>query len=296
MKKVGLDILVFTFFIMIFSCYTYVVAEQIVFVANIDSNWDIFIMKDDGSHCKQLTKTPFDERFPCISNDRNQIVYSLSDGNLGIINLKNKNKEILQIPEGPFNHPRWLSKGKSIIFTAFSFDGLDKEGGDLWQYDIESKALNKTLKQSGTQLFPTCSESGKIIYSLALSGPQLQISHQIWIYNSEKQKANQLFIGHYNDIHPDISPNEDQIVFASDRAGKYDLWLFYLIENRFEQLTDDLATDMNPVFSPDGKKVLFISNRTGHYELLEMNLLNRRIKSVLPFGDKNVEIREPYWR
>lgn len=270
--------------------------SKIAFAANISSNWDIFVMDDDGENLRQLTHTPFDERSPAISPDRKQIVYASSDGSLGIMTACGKENHIADLPKGNYNYPDWSPSGKCLVFTAFIFMGPDMEYGSLWQYETADKTIDKSLQQSGTQIDPACLGNGEILYSLALSGPQIQISHQLWKYNPDTKRAQQLLIGHFNDMQPSPSAGGDKIVFASDRSGNFDLWLTYSDGSALSQLTGNPASDMNPVFSPDDSQILFISNRTGIYELWIMDMKTKEIHKLSPFKKRKTEIRDPYWR
>ncbi len=269
---------------------------KIAFAANVSSNWDIFVMDDDGSNLQQLTHTPFDERSPAISPDTKQIAYASSDGSLGIMNIDGKENHPLDLPKGTYNYPAWLPGGKHLILTAFIFIGPDMEDGDLWIYDITGKTTDKTLKQTGTQTFPACFINKDIVYSLVLSGPHRQISHQLWKYNPQTKRARQLLIGHFNDMHPAVPHNGNHIAFVSDRSGNYDLWLTDSNGNDLRQLTRDQSADINPVFSPDNSRILFVSNRTGIYELWQMNIQTRETEKLSPFKEKRIEIRDPSWK
>ncbi|MCP4112557.1 MAG: hypothetical protein GY749_44695 [Desulfobacteraceae bacterium] len=270
---------------------------KIAFSANINSNWDIFVMDDNGNNIRQLTHTPFDERSPAISPDKKQIVYASSDGSLGIMNIDGKENHPLDLPKGTYNYPAWFPNGKRLILSSFIFIGPDTEDSDLWIYDMEDKTTDKALKQTGSQVYPACSgRSTELVYSLLISGPHRQISHQLWKYNPQTQKARQLLIGHFNDMHPALSPNENHIAFVSDRSGNYDLWLTDSDGNDLRQLTRDQTADINPVFSPDNSRILFVSNRTGIYELWQIDIQTRKTEKLSPFKEKKIEIRDPSWK
>jgi Tol biopolymer transport system component len=65
----------------------------------------------------------------------------------------------------------------------------------------------------------------------------------------------------------DVSPNGQQIVLGSDRAGDEDLWLLSLENLELTQLTVDPAKDWFPSWSPDGTQVVFYSYRSGNRDL-----------------------------
>lgn len=64
--------LLFLLFVIPFLSYQSTWAAQpgdctgkIAFVANVDGNWDLFIVDEDGQNQVRLTNTPYDEGEPC---------------------------------------------------------------------------------------------------------------------------------------------------------------------------------------------------------------------------------------
>src|SRR5689334_17065199 len=53
-------------------------ADRIAFVANLDGNWDLFVVESQG-RAQRLTETPLDERAPALSPRGSRVVYSTSD-------------------------------------------------------------------------------------------------------------------------------------------------------------------------------------------------------------------------
>ena len=65
-----------------------------------------------------------------------------------------------------------------------------------------------------------------------------------------------------HDFYPSFSPDGNEILFASNRDGNYDLYLKVLDGDILEQLTDGLGEASSASFSPDGTQVVF-SNKVG---------------------------------
>jgi len=62
-----------------------------------------------------------------------------------------------------------------------------------------------------------------------------------------------------------------KVVFASGKAGDYDIWALDLTNKEIKQLTSGPFWNDCPRWSPDGKRIVFISNRTGTPEIWVMD-------------------------
>ena len=65
-------------------------------------------------------------------------------------------------------------------------------------------------------------------------------------------------------------PDNETIVFTSDRSGNFDIWTIKKDGTNLTQITVDTARDYDAGFSPDGSKILFISERDGQRDLYLM--------------------------
>lgn len=87
-----------------------------------------------------------------------------------------------------------------------------------------------------------------------------QTSQKPKIHLKEKGSAliRSLTTGGYSDIHPKFSPAGDEVAFASDREGNFDVWVVALDSPSVaEQITSSADDEVHPTFSPDGKRIAF---------------------------------------
>jgi Tol biopolymer transport system component len=72
--------------------------------------------------------------------------------------------------------------------------------------------------------------------------------------------------GNASDRQPCYSPDDEWVVFSSNRSGNLDLWEVSRKTGAVRRLTDDPADDWDPGFTPDGK-LIWSSNRSGAFEI-----------------------------
>jgi len=86
---------------------------------------------------------------------------------------------------------------------------------------------------------------------LVLSLQEGETAH-LFAYYPPELPLTRLSDGHWMDIHPAISPDGQQIAFASNRGGGWDLFVMRLQSGEVTRLTDSPAYEGYPSWSPDG--------------------------------------------
>ena len=61
----------------------------------------------------------------------------------------------------------------------------------------------------------------------------------------------------WDDREPDVGPNDD-VVFASDRGGGYNIWLWQRADGALRQVTHETANAHSPAWSKDGGSLAFV--------------------------------------
>ena len=69
---------------------------------------------------------------------------------------------------------------------------------------------------------------------------------------------------------PNWSPDDAQIVFASDLEGQFDLYVVSSAGGKPRRLTSAPSFEHGPSFSRDGRWIYFCSNRSGDYQIWRM--------------------------
>ncbi len=71
--------------------------------------------------------------------------------------------------------------------------------------------------------------------------------------------------------YPAFSPNKEEIAFASDKNGNYEIYVMNKDGSNIRNLTNHPTRDVEPSWSPDGKQIAFQTNRSGMNEIYLMN-------------------------
>jgi Tol biopolymer transport system component len=96
----------------------------------------------------------------------------------------------------------------------------------------------------------------------------------LWLEN-RRGGLTQLTDDAFVDIDPVFSPDEDRVIFASDRGGTLELWSVDLATRALEQLTRGPGKAYGPAIAPDGRRVAFLStDGFGPWAPAELKILN----------------------
>lgn len=273
---------------------------KIVFSALKDGNWDLWMMNSDGTNPVQLTKTPIDERSPCVSHNGNRILYSTSEGSLRLMDMNNHSDKKLLVADGVYGNPVWLDNTKILyvgyIFKADKYEVKDDSSLIIFDLEMEPSKSNPyvLIDQTGMQDWPSISPQGELIYSSSVQGPHQKITQEIWKYDLRTQNGEQITLLNANSIRPRWSPDGQEFVFASNKTGNFEIWKYNLNARKAMMLTNTDCTNKDPCWSPDGKEIVFISNRRGHNEIWRMSSGGEVLEVISPFKDK-IECQYPFW-
>lgn len=292
--------IILTFFLLLLSVVDTNAGTQranLAFVANVDGNWDLFTVEEDGSNLVRITHTPYDEKDPSWSLDRQKIVYATSDGQLNIIDVKTKEHKQLDIEDksSAKTSPSFSPDGKKIAFVEVISGGTDDT--DLMMFDLETKAGKVFLNQYGPQFWPDWSPDGQhLIYASAHCAVDCgRIIQELWIADVSGGYARQLLMTNSLCQQPDWSPDSKRTAFVSDKSGNLDIWVVSLEDWKLEQMTFDKGLDVSPAWSPNGNKLAFISTRSGRMEIWIKSIETGELRRLMPFGDRDVECKDVAW-
>jgi Tol biopolymer transport system component len=157
---------------------------------------------------------------------------------------------------------RWhQQENNQIVFMSRA----DEEQGELYLLD-KNDTITRLTNNKRHENNPALSFDGKkITYHAGNENDPL--NWEIYMLDLETLEETKLTDNQVLDGHPDWSPDNNHIVYASfqDNQGKpaavADLFVIDLDGNKIQQLTDNEWEDNDPEWSPDGTKIVFKSNR-----------------------------------
>lgn len=152
---------------------------------------------------------------------------------------------------------RWHPLGERMVFTAAARTVGRGITTTLRTLDVNT-GLHSELISGGTEANPAWSLDGRQIAWARRIAPK---PWQIWVAGSRGEHARMLTT-RGSCVEPTWSPSGEQVVYASNAQGRWDLYLAGLSTGASEPLTrvPEGGWCHRPLWSPEGDEILFESN------------------------------------
>ncbi len=272
----------------------------LVFLANIEGNWDIFSWKAGDDAPDRLTKTPWDEKFPSLSPQRLRVAYTTTEGVVFLFDLETRETRaldsILERHPGKWEHPSFSPDGKTLICSYYEPGKQDKAA--LAKIDLESLDVSFPLSQYGPQFNPAWSPAGsRIVYGYTHCSTACgRIIQEIWLADGPGKRSRQLAMTNAHCLDPAWFPDGRQIAFSANIDGNFDIWMINETSDGLKRVTGHGALDDSPAPGPAGRRLAFISTRSGKKSIWIKHLETGESIRLHPFGDDEIECKDVDWK
>lgn len=271
--------------------------EQIVFAANKDGDFDIYLMDINGVILGQLTDNNAVDISPNWSPDGSKVAFASNvDGDYDIYVIDMASGKSTNLTNNSWDDiaPVWSPDGKQIAFSS-----NQNTNWDLYVMDANGKNLERLTSDTVSEAYPSWSPDGKQLVYVQGKDAARDIM-VLDIASGDQEPLTTLSTS--ADYSPTWSPNGDQIAFVSSRSGNADIFVVdtSCIGNSDQcdatatNLTADNGTntDWDPAWSPDGKQIMFASAGTDNAELYTIDLESG---DITQFTKTNYDNRFPAW-
>lgn len=217
----------------------------------------------------------------CIAGRTQVVVERTLRGNTDLWGLRSNGARVrLTTARAADTDPSWSPDGTALVFVR----GTGRRS-ELWTLDAETCEETRLTHDDFASTEPDWGEGGLIAFTFRAEGDAnivVMTLHDRQLYLWAQDQA--------DERHPSWSPFDDQIVYASNVDGDWDI--YRADESLAMQVTDDPADERNPSWAIDGQVIAFTSDRDG----------NSEVYSVEPTGDAMTRLTttsaveaEPTW-
>jgi molecular chaperone DnaK len=250
--------------------------DVIAFTSVTGDNWDITLVKSDGSGLTRITANPARELLPVWSPDRRTIAYSREAiGSWELRAVSAEGGADLRITDrlAPDARAAWSPDGTKLAFVT---ESAASGQTDLVMFDLATRKETMLTSDAQVEGDPAWSPDGTSIAFWRQEGT----NQDLWVVPiadavaaaaagpSVNQPGIQITNDPANDADPAWSPDGTRIAFASQRNPDQPQtpkdWDIYVVSAKGgtpQRLTTDPSDDQDPSWSPEGTKIAFGSKR-----------------------------------
>ncbi len=269
--------------------------DWIAFSSNRTGNYDVFVMRPDGTDQRNLTQHPAKDGDPSWSPDRRYIAFDSDRGGDADIYLLDLGSgvnppNVFEAIRGPGDqiHPQWAPDGERIAYVS-------NEDGDWEIFVSHFSGTDKRQLTHNTawDSFPTWSPDGReIVFTSARDG-----NYELYAVDVSSGAERRLTYHPASDAFPAYAPDGSRIAFISARTGLLEVYVAdpRNVEQTLIRLTDSTsAPEANryPDWSPDGAWIAFTSWRDGQAEIYIVGANGQYVKRLTNSAGED---EQPAW-
>lgn len=203
--------------------------RQIAFLSNRTGAWEVWVMRADGSHQRQLTDYLGLAGWPSWTPDGESVLYyNRKEDRFTFFTADWQTGTIAEFPFPPYNAghnycPLLSPDGRKLLFDRHSSSGPPNH--DLFAYDIETGNLRQLTDDADHDSDGRWSPDGKhIAYTAQPGADQHQRNgRDIWIMNADGTESTRVTTHVGFDSDPAWTHDGTALIFTTDRYGGEEL-------------------------------------------------------------------------
>lgn len=264
--------------------------KEIVYAAEVDGQFDIFILRVGGKTPKNLTpNSPLDDTQPSFSPEGDLIAFRSEREPKGIYTVETSGDNLRRITDFGY-HPSWSPGGKEIVVSTWGRDQptvRPPSDMSLDIVDIQTGSRRELVKAEATQ--PTWSPNGhRVAYWFHTGNYGRRDVATMPVGGGEPVVVTKDFaVSNWN---PVWSPDGKFLYFVSSRSGNLNFWRVAIDERTgvVSGVPEPVVTPSNfsrhIAFSRDGRRMAYVQTRNTS----NIQGVNFDSATLKPVGD-------PFW-
>jgi Tol biopolymer transport system component len=217
----------------------------IAFQSNRDGDYDIWIMRPDGSSVQKLTNNRANDNSPAWLKNEGAIIFeSDRTGSMEIYSMAPDGSQQTRLTHNRTydGNPAWSARG--IVFES------NRDGNlEIWVMDRDGSNVQQLTRGPRDHRNPSWyqSEEGNDYLTFdALYGRNTEIGRLALGTN----KTDLLSRSPHEDSAPVFAPNGEEMAFHSTRDGNYEVYIMDANGREQTRLTMNRGNDINPEYEP----------------------------------------------
>ena len=255
--------------------------HSFIAIANLDGQFDLYLLDQEGVIKTRLTSTPDDEGWPTYSDAAQAFAFPCVQSDLDICTVPASGGEMTNLTGYPSREdaPDWSPSGEEVVFVS-NRDAVP----DIWKALKDGSALTNLSQTGQPDTAPSWSPDGKRI----LFTSQRDQNWEVYTMGPDGENPVNLTNNPASDVAPEWSPDGTHIAFRSDRTGDEEIYSMKADGTDLVNITT-LPNSDECVFtwSLDGESILYISEAQGDADIYSVGRDGGNMKNLTnsPFDD-----------